>query len=128
MFRLNNRGQSLVMFVVIIPIFLLIITLIYDVGNAIYEKNSLSNTVYMAIDYYLDNIDSVSKSDVDDLIMSNENDISYIKVDINNGTIDVIVTKRIKGIFGKMFNFNLTDVSCHYMGKMVLDKKVIERV
>ena len=45
MFRLNNRGQSLVMFVVIIPIFLLIITLIYDVGNAIYEKNSLSNTV-----------------------------------------------------------------------------------
>ena len=77
MFRLNNRGQSLVMFVVIIPIFLLIITLIYDVGNAIYEKNS---------------------------------------------------TKRIKGVFGKMFNFNLTDVSCHYMGKMVLDKKVIERV
>ena len=52
----------------------------------------------------------------------------YIKVDINNGTIDVIVTKRIKGVFGKMFNFNLTDVSCHYMGKMVLDKKVIERV
>ena len=39
MFRLNNRGQSLVMFVVIIPIFLLIITLIYDVGNAIYEKS-----------------------------------------------------------------------------------------
>ena len=37
MIRLNNRGQSLVMFILIIPIFLLIMTLVYDVGNANYQ-------------------------------------------------------------------------------------------
>ena len=59
MFRLNNKGQSLVMFIILIPIFLLIITLVYDVGNALYEKNRLSNTSYMVIEYGLDNIDFI---------------------------------------------------------------------
>ena len=59
MIRLNNKGQSLVMFILIIPIFLLIMTLVYDVGNAIYEKNKLSNVSYMTIQYGLDNIESI---------------------------------------------------------------------
>ena len=58
MLRLNNKGQSLVMFIILLPILLLILTLVYDVGNAIYEKDRLSNTNYMVVDYALDNIDS----------------------------------------------------------------------
>ena len=50
MLKINNKGQSLVMFVLIIPIFLLILTLVYDVGNAIYEKDRLSNTNYLTIE------------------------------------------------------------------------------
>jgi hypothetical protein len=56
MLKINNKGQSLVMFVLIIPIFLLILTLIYDVGNAIYEKDRLSNTNYLTIEYGLYNL------------------------------------------------------------------------
>ena len=59
--RLNNKGQSLVMFVLIIPIILLILVLIYDVGNALYEKNRMSNTNYLATNYGLDNIDSINE-------------------------------------------------------------------
>ena len=51
MLKINNKGQSLVMFALIIPIFLLILTLVYDVGNAIYEKDRLSNTNYLTIEY-----------------------------------------------------------------------------
>ena len=36
--RLNNKGQALVMFVLIIPIILLVLVLIYDIGSALYEK------------------------------------------------------------------------------------------
>ena len=61
MLKINNKGQSLVMFVLIIPIFLLILTLVYDVGNAIYEKDILSNTNYLTIEYGLNNIDTVTE-------------------------------------------------------------------
>ena len=41
MLILNNKGQSLVLFVVIMPIILLMFVLVYDIGNAMYEKNKL---------------------------------------------------------------------------------------
>ena len=46
MFKLNNKGQSLVMLVIIVPIIILILTLVYDVGSAIYEKNNLAINFY----------------------------------------------------------------------------------
>ena len=59
MLKINNKGQSLVLFIVIIPIILLVFVLVYDIGTAIYEKNRLSNTSYMVIDYALDNNDII---------------------------------------------------------------------
>ena len=80
MIRLNNRGQSLVMFILIIPIFLLIMTLVYDVGNAIYEKNKLSNVSYMTIQYGLDNIESIDENELISLIMKNVDNPKLISV------------------------------------------------
>ena len=128
MFKLNNRGQSLVMFVIIIPIFLLIITLVYDVGNAIYEKTRIENVVYMTIDYGLDNVDKVSKNDLTELIMENINNIKYISVDIDDKKIDIKVTKDVKGIVGKIFKFNLITIETHYVGNIVDGKSSIERI
>ena len=43
MIKLNNKGQSLVMFILIIPMLLGMIVLVVDVGNAIYSKNKIRN-------------------------------------------------------------------------------------
>ena len=115
MIRLNNKGQSLVMFILIIPIFLLIMTLVYDVGNAIYEKNKLSNVSYMTIQYGLDNIESIDENEL-------------ISVLIENGEIEIKLTKDVKGIIGKMFNFDLITVVSEYHGEIINGKKVIERI
>ena len=80
MFRLNNKGQSLVMFIILIPIFLLIITLVYDVGNALYEKNRLSNTSYMVIEYGLDNINDIDENDLINLVLKNVYDLNGILI------------------------------------------------
>ena len=80
MLILNNKGQSLVLFVVIMPIILLMFVLVYDIGNAMYEKNKLSNVSYMVIDYALDNIDKVDENDLIDLIDKNTNNLSSVSV------------------------------------------------
>lgn len=128
MFNLNNKGQSLVMFVLIIPIFLLIITLIYDVANAIYEKDRLSNTIWIAIDYGLDNINDITKEELNDMIISNDDGLNYIDVIVNDNEIIVKASKKVKGIIGKMFLFELTTINCNYKGKLIDDKKEIERI
>lgn len=128
MFKLNNKGQSLVMFVIIIPIFMLVFTLVYDVGTAIYEKNRLSNTSYMVVDYALDNINSINENEMVDLIQKNINNLNYIFVDVNSDRIEVVLSKNIKGIIGRMFGFNLIEANSHYEGSLVNDEKIIERI
>lgn len=128
MFKLNNKGQSLVMFVIIIPIFMLVFTLVYDVGTAIYEKNRLSNTSYMVVDYALDNINSINENEMIDLIQKNINNLNYIFVDVNSDRIEVVLSKNIKGIIGRMFGFNLIEANSHYEGSLVNDEKIIERI
>lgn len=128
MFRLNNKGQSLVAFIVLIPIFALIMTLIFDVGSAIYEKNRLSNTNYMAICYGLDNIDSVSENDLIELIMKNIQDLNSISVLVEDNTINIKLSKNIKGTIGKMVGFNLISANSEYEGLLVDGEKRIERI
>lgn len=128
MLKINNKGQSLVMFVLIIPIFLLILTLVYDVGNAIYEKDRLSNTNYLTIEYGLNNIDTVTENDLKNLIEQNTSNLKYIYVTIEGNQIEIKMEKYAKSIIGKMFNFNLVKIISHYKGKIINNQKEIERI
>ena len=128
MLKINNKGQSLVMFVLIIPIFLLILTLVYDVGNAIYEKDRLSNTNYLTIEYGLNNIDTVTENDLKNLIEQNTSNLKYIYVTIEDNQIEIKMEKDAKSIIGKMFNFNLVKIISHYKGKIINNQKERERI
>lgn len=128
MLKINNKGQSLVMFVLIIPTFLLILTLVYDVGNAIYEKDRLSNTNYLTIEYGLNNIDTVTENDLKNLIEQNTSNLKYIYVTIEENQIEIKMEKDAKSIIGKMFNFNLVKIISHYKGKIINNQKEIERI
>ena len=128
MFKLNNKGQSLVMFVVSIPIVLLVFTLVYDVGMAIYEKNRLSNTSYMVIEYGFDNINGVSEGELIEVALKNTSNLSYMSVNIDNNNIEIKLSKDIKGIIGKMFGFNLIEANSEYKGTIIDGNKKIERI
>lgn len=128
MLKLNNKGQTLVMFVLIVPIFLLIITLVYDVASAIYEKDRLSNTITIATNYGLDNITTITKEELTTMITSNSDNLKYIDVSIDDSVITIKCEKSIKGVIGKMFNFEITTIDCYYRGKIIDGKKNIERI
>lgn len=127
MMRLNNKGQSLVLFIVILPIMLFMFVLVYDIGNAIYEKNRLSNVNYMVTSYALDN-ENISESDIVNLINKNVNGLSNIKVIINDDKVNISLSKNIKGVFGRMFDFNLITAYSEYIGYIDNGNKIIEKV
>ncbi len=126
--RLDNKGQSLVMFILIIPIILLLLVLIYDVAGALYEKNRLSNTSYLAIEYALDNINNIDENNIVEYILKNSENLNNISVIIKDEVVDIELDKNIKGIFGKSLNFDLIEVKSKYRGTIVNGKKNIERI
>ena len=114
MINLNNKGQSLVMFVVVLPILLLIMILVIDVGNVIMQKQELDNVNYITIEYGLDNIGEVDhEKKLVEMVNKNIDDISLVSVDANKNQIKITIKKEIKGLL---------------IGYIKEGKKIIERV
>lgn len=122
---MNNKGQSLVTFVLIIPILFLIFMMIYDIGSMVLLKNELNDINYIAVDYglvHIDDEDVVSK--IEQLISKNKDDVDNISVNIDDGKLYVVLEDNIN----TRINFgNVFKVKSSYVGYMDNDKKIIER-
>lgn len=117
--KLNNKGQVLVCFVIMLPILLLAIALIVNLGIYGIEKRKVSNTVKDTIKYGLNHIDDDNVKDtMRDLIIQNIDDInaSDINITTNNSYIKINVTKTEKALFSG-FNNNL-QIDVTYSGNI----------
>lgn len=117
--KLNNKGQVLVCFVIMLPILLLAIALIVNLGIYGIEKRKVSNTVKDTIKYGLNHIDDDNVKDtMRDLIIQNIDDInaSDINITTNNSYIKINVAKTEKALFSG-FNNNL-QIDVTYSGNI----------
>ena len=122
---MNNKGQTLVLFVLILPIIVFIMLLVIDVSNMFITKQELNNINKIVLNYGLDiieeeNIDSKLEELINKNVLNNENTIR-----IDNGIIEVEIKKNIQGIVTKK---KIYEVKSTYKGYIEEDKKVISRV
>ena len=82
-----------------LPILLMILGLVVDLGLFALEKRKIDNNIYDAVDYYLDNIDNENvKINTAKLLESNLDDIKIDIID-ENDYIEIITTKKYKSIY-----------------------------
>ena len=127
MIKLNNKGQSLVMFILILPILLLMFILVVDVGNVLINKQELDNINYLTIEYGLDNITNNNlESKLIDMININNRNLNEINVSIEDNKIIITTKKNINGILLK--GLKILSIESNYEGYIENNKKIIERV
>ena len=122
---LNNRGQSLVLFIFIIPIIVLVILAVIDIGKISLLKEELDDINYMVIDYGLDNIENIDVDTLKDIIIKNKDDIENIDIKINNQEIKISLESKINLLLIK--NSNILTIKSKYIGYVLNGKKVVER-
>lgn len=129
MMKLNNKGQTLVMFIVIIPILISIMVLVIDLGSAFTKKQELNNVNKLVIEYGLDNLDQENlESDLTSYITMNAKDLSNVKVTVESNTINVTTKAYIDGIISKALNIDGFEIVSTYQGYLSGEEKRIERV
>lgn len=129
MMKLNNKGQTLVMFIVIIPILISIMVLVIDLGSAFAKKQELNNVNKLVIEYGLDNLEEENlESDLTSYITMNAKDLSNVKVTVENNTINVTTKAYIDGIISKALNIDGFEIVSTYQGYLSGKEKRIERV
>lgn len=85
----NNKGQALVEFVILIPVLMLLILSIFDLGNIILKKYKLENELDTIINYYNNNDEQLMNS------YASMKDISIKKERKNNNMIDIKVSYEV---------------------------------
>lgn len=126
---LNNKGQSLVLFIIILPILLLILILVLDIGKTLTIKKELNNINDIAMNYGLDNLDKENLEDeLVELIKLNKNDIDNIEVNINDEKINILMEEKIDGIFTNFIEIPIFNISLSYVGYIDDGVNRIERM
>jgi len=97
---MNNKGQVLIIFVIMLPIFLLLVTFIIDLGMLSIEKRKISNNAYDAVNYYLENFNK------EKTIKLLEDNLQNIDIEIfdNAEYVEITVKKEYKGIFNIIYD------------------------
>ena len=115
----NNRGQTLVLFILILPVILSLLLLLINYGILSYEKQKLSNNIRQATEYGLNlkknndinSADYLNNEEIKKRIeyLLDEN-VTFDKLDVvvNDSSIRVILTKKNVGFINILNIFDNT--------------------
>ncbi len=104
----NDKGQALVEFVLIMPIFIFIIMAMVDLGNIIYKKYNLENTLDTVVELYKqgENQKMAAYAAVENIDL----DITDAGDDLTNVSISKnisIITPGLNNILGKNYTLSV---------------------
>ena len=129
---MNNKGQTLVMFIIFLPVILILVALLINYSFISNLKLKLENNIKSAIGYGLNLkiVDAnITNDEVKDKIkfLIDEN-LSYESLDIkvNDNSIEVSITSKTNGFINNITNFNNT-IKLNYYGNIENQRIKIER-
>ena len=88
---MNRKGQALVEFVIIMPIFIFIVLAMFDIGNIIIKKYELENNLDTIVNMYLEN----KNEEVEYYVKAID---SKVKYDVGTTYNVVTLSKKVKVI------------------------------
>ena len=126
---MNRKGQVLVMFIILLPIFFIIMTLLIDIGNLILTNNEINDVSYIVLEHCLDNIDEEDIIDTSkELLKLNNKELNIESFKIENNRVYLNVNYQVKGIISNIINIKLFDINNKYEAYIKDGKKIIERI
>lgn len=101
--QMNHKGQVLVLFILLLPLFFILLALLYDGGRLFLEKRKLDQIVYQAVEYATTQENENLENQVKQLIYKNDETLDSLTVNIDNDMIAVETSKKYHTIFSKVF-------------------------
>lgn len=122
---INNKGQSLVLFILILPILLGIMVLVIDVGNVLNKKNEMENKIEFVINYGLE--EDINMDKLEMLVNYNLSDCKN-KIRFVDDKIFVSSTTYVEGIFSNILDINGFSIVSNYEGYLVGNDIKIKKI
>ncbi|NLM63075.1 MAG: hypothetical protein GX190_01995 [Mollicutes bacterium] len=129
MFMKNNKGQTLVVFVIILPLIVLLLTMIINEGSLYIQKRTMENTIKEAILYRFDfeGSDEEVLQKIERYLYKNIDNIEYLNIDIDDGYIKINIESSIEKELPSFIFQNQLTIKFTYIGYINNEKIIIEK-
>lgn len=117
---MNKKGQSLVIFVLILPVIAILIAFFIDSSLSIMEKNKLEGIISSNME------EALKKEIYDEEKIANaikKNDDIDVSVSVNEDRLVIKANSNKKSVFGKILNFDYYKLEFNYCASYI-DKKI----
>lgn len=121
---MNKRGQTLIIFVMLIPIILTMAALVIDVGLLYYKKNEYTGIVEESIKEYFKDEDLTSALET---LTLNGVSLDDVLVSATDGKISVTLDTKVDSIFGKVIRINDYEIKIARVGTKDKERVIIKK-
>lgn len=121
---MNKRGQTLIIFVMLIPIIITMAALVIDVGLLYYKKNEYTGIVEESIKEYFKDEDLTSALET---LTLNGVSLDDVLVSATDETISVILDTKVDSIFGKVIRINDYEIKIARVGTKDKERVIIKK-
>lgn len=112
---MNNKGQSLVLFVLILPILTLILALVLDSLLAYSNKMRLEGAIESNLEIVLkENIRDTEK--IKNVILGNIDGESDCKIEVSDNNLKILINLEKNSLFGHILDFDFYNLEANYCG------------
>ena len=112
---MNNKGQTLLAFVLLIPVFLIFIAFVIDTGYLLKENTKLNNLTKTVLketkDYYST---SNYETEIRKLYEINDVSIESLNIETNENSSTIQISTNIPSIFGKLIGINEYEIKSNF--------------
>ena len=121
---MNNKGQTLIIFVILIPILILVAALVVDTGLMTFEKERYRGIIENGIEQYFDtgNVEETEK-----IFSLNDIPKEEYTIIIQENQIEVSLNTSIEAIFGKIINIEEYEIKMNYVGTKEGERVIINK-
>lgn len=117
---MNNKGQTLVLFVLLLPLIFAIFAFCFDSAYIARKNTELEGIATSSLKYIIENKKSFEEAT--SVIKENDENIKIIAIDENS----IHLTNEIKPIFGKIIGYDKYNLEVKLTGNLINGKLIIE--
>ena len=115
MTKLNNKGQTLIIFVFLIPVLVFVFAFVVDYGNVLYHQNKLNSINKTALIYIKNHKEDYNVDKVRNLVTRNDNSIIIDKCEENSKKFTLVLKKQVKSNFGNIIGIHEYNITSKYI-------------
>lgn len=122
---MNNKGQTLIIFIVFIPLFLLLAAFVIDIGYLFEAQSNLEGVSKTIVNEALTK--NLNEDQIEELFKKNDIDAKNLKVNKTDNEVSISITDYKPSIFGSIIGIKEYKIKTNIRGEYINNKVIIKK-